>query len=247
VDAAGNLYIADSNNSVVRKVTPAGTISTVAGTGGSQGYGGDGGAATAAKMMAPFGVALDSSGNLYIADFYGWIREVTASTGVISTIGGNGSVGYTGDGGPATAAQFYFPVGVAVDLSGNVYVADSNNGAVRMISNGTISTVAGNGTLSYTGDGGLATFAEFSQISSIAVDAQSNVYVADTGNQAIRLFPLGGLVTTIAGNGTQGYTGDGGPAPQAEMNGPKAVAVTPSGNLYFADSGNNSVRLLTRQ
>jgi sugar lactone lactonase YvrE len=247
VDAAGNLYIADSNNSVVRKVTPAGIISTVAGTGGSQGYAGDGGAATSAKMMAPFGVALDSSGNLYIADFYGWIRKVTASTGVISTIGGNGSVGYSGDGGPATAAQFYYPVGVAVDLSGNVYVADSNNGAVRMISNGTISTVAGNGTLNYLGDGGLATFAEFSQISSIAVDAQGNVYVADTGNQAIRLFPLGGLVTTIAGNGIQGYMGDGGPAPQAEMNGPKAVAVTPSGNVYFADSGNNSVRLLTRQ
>jgi sugar lactone lactonase YvrE len=247
VDAAGNLYIADSNNSVVRKVTQAGVISTVAGTGGSQGYSGDGAAATSAKMMAPFGVAVDSSGNLYIADFYGWIREVTASTGVISTIAGNGSVGYSGDGGPATSAQFYYPVSVALDLSGNVYVADSNNGAVRMISNGTISTVAGNGTLSYMGDGGLATFAQFSQISSIVVDAQSNVYVADTGNQAIRLFPVGGIVTTIAGNGTQGYTGDGGPATQAEMNNPKAVAVTPSGNVYFADSANNSVRLLTRQ
>ena len=247
VDAAGNLYIADSNNSAVRKVTPAGTISTVAGTGGSQGYSGDGGSATSAKMMAPFGVAVDSSGNLYIADFYGWIRKVTASSGVISTIAGNGSVGYSGDGGPATSAQFYYPVGVALDISGNVYVADSNNGAVRMVSNGTISTVAGNGTLSYAGDGALATFAQFSQISSIAVDAQSNVYVADTGNQAIRLFPLGGFVTTIAGNGTPGYTGDGGPATQAEMNNPKAVAVTPSGNVYFADSANNSVRLLTRQ
>jgi sugar lactone lactonase YvrE len=248
VDAAGNLYIADSNNSVVRKVTPAGVISTVAGTGGSQGYSGDGAAATSAKMMAPFGLAVDSAGNLYIADFYGWIRKVTASTGVISTIAGNGSVGYSGDGGPATAAQFYYPVGVALDVAGNVYVADSNNGAVRMVSsNGTISTVAGNGTLSYAGDGALATFAQFSQISSIAVDALGNVYVADTGNQAIRLFPIGGIVTTIAGNGTEGYTGDGGPATQAEMNGPKAVAVTSSGNVYFADSGNNSVRLLTRQ
>jgi streptogramin lyase len=198
-------------------------------------------------MMAPFGVAVDSSGNLYIADFYGWIRKVTASTGVISTFAGNGSVGYSGDGGPATSAQFYYPVSVALDLSGNVYVADSNNGAVRMISNGTISTVAGNGALSYAGDGALATFAQFSQISSIVVDAQSNVYVADTGNQAIRLFPVGGIVTTIAGNGTQGYTGDGGTATQAEMNNPKAVAVTPSGNVYFADSANNSVRLLTRQ
>ncbi len=247
VDAAGNLYIADSNNSAVRKVTPSGIISTVAGTGGSQGYSGDGASATAAKMMAPMGVAVDPAGNLYIADFYGWIREVTSSTGVISTIAGNGSIGYSGDGGPATAAQFYYPVGVALDLSGNVYVADSNNGAVRMISNGTISTVAGRGVLSYAGDGGLATFAQFSQISSIAVDAQSNVYVADTGNQVIRLFPLGGFVTTIAGNGTQGYTGDGGPATQAQMNNPNAVAVTPSGNVYVADSANNSVRLLTRQ
>ena len=247
VDAAGNLYIADSNNSAVRKVTPSGIISTVAGTGGSQGYSADGGAATAAKMMAPMGVAVDSSGNLYIADFYGWIRKVTSSTGVISTLAGNGSVGYSGDGGPATAAQFYYPVSVALDLSGNVYVADSNNGAVRMISNGTISTVAGRGVLSYAGDGGLATFAQFSQISSIAVDAQSNVYVADTGNEVIRLFPLGGFVTTIAGNGTQGYTGDGGPAAQAQMNNPNAVAVTPSGNVYVADSANNSVRLLTRQ
>lgn len=247
VDAAGNLYIADSNNSVVRKVTPAGIISTVAGAGGSQGYSGDGGAPTSAKMMAPFGVAVDSSGNLYIADFYGWIRKVTASTGVISTIAGNGAIGYSGDGGPATSAQFYYPVSVAVDLSGNVYVADSSNGAVRMISNGTISTIAGNGTLSYTGDGALATFAQFSQISSIVIDAQNNIYVADTGNNVIRLFPVGGIVTTIAGNGAEGYIGDGGLATQAEMNGPKAVAVTPSGNVYFADSANNSVRLLTRQ
>jgi trimeric autotransporter adhesin len=247
VDSAGNLYIADSNNSAVRKVTPSGIISTVAGTGGSQGYSGDGASATAAKMMAPMGVAVDPAGNLYIADFYGWVRKVTSSTGAISTVAGNGSIGYSGDGGPATAAQFYNPVGVALDLSGNVYVADSNNGAVRMISNGTISTVAGNGTLSYAGDGGLATFAQFSQISSIVVDAQSNVYVADTGNQAIRLFPVGGFVTTIAGNGTQGYTGDGGPATQAQMNNPNAVAVTPSGNVYVADSANNSVRLLTRQ
>ncbi len=247
VDGAGNLYIADSNNSAVRKVTPDGIISTVAGTGRAQGFSGDGGQATSAKMMAPFGLTLDSSGNLYIADYYGWIREVNASTGVISTIAGNGTIGYSGDGGAATAAQFYNPVGVALDLSGNVYVADSNNGAVRMISNGVITTIAGNGTLSYSGDGALAFFAQFSQISGIAVDAQSNVYVADTGNNVVRLFPVGGIVTTIAGNGTQGYTGDGGVSTIAEMNGPKAMTVTAAGNVYFTDTGNNSVRLLTRQ
>lgn len=246
VDSSGNLYIADSYNAVVRKVTPGGTISTVAGS-GTQGYSGDGGAAAKATMMAPLGVALDSSGNLYIADYYGWIRKVTASTGVISTIAGNGSNGYTGDNGPATSAQFYNPTDVAVDSSGNVYVADSNNGAVRMIANGIISTIAGNGTLSYSGDGGPALLAQFSQLSSIKVDGQGNIYVADTSNNAIRLFPLNGIVSTIAGNGSQGYTGDGGPATVAELNGPKAIAVTSAGNVYLTDTGNNAVRLLTRQ
>jgi len=245
VDSSGNLYIADSNNAVVRKVTQAGVISTVAGTGGVEGYSGDGGQATAAKLMAPLGVALDSSGNLYIADYYGWIREVNAQTGVITTIAGNGSIGYSGDGGAATAAQFYNPVAVAVDSAGNIYVADSDNGAVRMISNGIITTIAGNGTLSYSGDGGPASAAQFSAISGIAVDAQGNIYVADTNNNAIRLFPLNGIVSTIAGNGTQGYTGDGGPATLAELNGPMVVAVTPTGAVYFADTGNNSVRSLT--
>jgi sugar lactone lactonase YvrE len=245
VDSAGNLYIADSYNAVVRKVTPQGVISTVAGT-GTEGYSGDGGAATKAALMAPLGVAVDASGNLYIADYYGWIRKVTASTGVISTIAGIGSNGYSGDGGPATSAQFYNPTGVAVDSAGNVYVADSNNGAVRMIANGIITTIGGNGALAYTGDGGAATLAQFSSISSIAVDAQGNIYVADTNNNAIRLFPVGGVVSTIAGFGTQGYTGDGGAATTAELNNPKAVAVTTSGNVYFADTGNNSVRLLTR-
>jgi sugar lactone lactonase YvrE len=247
LDSAGNLYIADSNNSVVRKVTPAGIISTVAGTGGVLGFSGDGGPATQAKFMAPIAVALDSSGNLYIVDFYGWIREVNAATGVIATIAGNGTIGYSGDGGAATAAQFFNPLGVALDSSGSIYVADSNNGAVRVIKNGIINTIAGNGTLAYAGDGGPALFAQFSQVSGVAVDTQGNVYVADTNNNAIRLFPLGGTISTIAGNGTQGYTGDGGTATVAELNGPRALAVSAAGNVYFTDTGNNSVRLLTRQ
>lgn len=246
VDSAGNLYIADSNNAVVREVTPAGVISTVAGTGGVEGYSGDGGPATQAKLMAPVGVAVDSSGNLYIADYYGWIRKVTAKTGVISTFAGNGSTGYSGDGGEATAARFYNPVAVAVDSSGNVFVADSGNGAVRMIANGIVTTIAGNGTLSYSGDGGPASAAQFSAIAGIAVDAEDNIYVADTNNNAIRLFPLNGIVSTIAGTGTQGYTGDGGLATFAELNDPMAVAVSSSGTVYFADTGNNSVRQLAQ-
>jgi sugar lactone lactonase YvrE len=246
IDSSGNLYIADSNNAAVRKVTPQGIISTVAGT-GVEGFSGDGGAATKATLMAPLGVAVDAQGNLYIADYYGWIREVNGSTGVISTIAGNGGLGYSGDGGSATSAQFYNPIAVAVDNAGNVYVADSGNGAVRRIANGIITTIAGNGTLSYTGDGGPASQAQFSAISSLAVDAQGNIYVADANNNAIRLFPLGGNVSTIAGNGTQGYTGDGGTATVAELNNPRAVAVSSSGNVYVADTGNNSVRLLRRQ
>ncbi len=247
IDSSGNLYIADSYNAVVRKVTPQGTISTVAGTGGTEGYSGDGEAATKALLMAPLGVAVDSSGNIYIADYYGWIREVNGSTGAISTLAGTGSNGYSGDGGPATSAQFYNPVAVALDTSGNVYVADSGNGAVRKIANGIITTIAGNGILSYAGDGGPAQLAQFSAIQGIAVDPQGNIYVADTNNSAIRLFPLGGNVSTIAGNGTQGYTGDGGPATVAELNNPAGIAVTSSGNVYFSDTGNNAVRMLTRQ
>jgi sugar lactone lactonase YvrE len=245
VDSSGNLYIADSYNGVVRKVTTSGTISTVAGN-GTFGYSGDGGPATSATLMAPIGLAVDASGNLYIADYYGWIREVNAKTGVITTIAGNGTFGYYGDGGAATQAAFYNPLAVAVDSYGNVYVADSDNGAVRMIANGIITTIAGNGTLAYTGDGGLASAAQFSNISGIAVDAQGNVYVGDTGNGVIRLFPLNGVVTTIAGNSKFGYTGDGGAATVAELNGPTALALTTSGNVYFADTQNNAVRLLTR-
>jgi sugar lactone lactonase YvrE len=247
IDSAGNLYIADSNNSAVRMVNPQGIISTIAGTGGTEGYSGDGGAATKATLLAPVGLAVDAQKNLYIADYYGWIRKVTASTGVITTLAGIGSNGYSGDGGPATSAQFYNPLAVAVDTAGNVYVADSNNGAVRMISNGIITTIAGSGILSYTGDGGPAALAQFSAINGIAVDAQGNIYVADTSNDAIRLFPLGGTVSTIAGNGTQGYTGDGGTSTVAELNNPQGLAVTSSGNVYFSDTGNNSVRLLRRQ
>jgi sugar lactone lactonase YvrE len=245
VDSAGNLYIADSNNAVIRKVTPGGTISTVAGSGGVEGYSGDGGLATQANLMAPIGVAVDAKGNLYIADYYGWIREVNAQNGLISTIAGNGTNGYSGDGGPAISAQFYNPIAVAVDTNGNVFVADSDNGAVRMITNGIITTIAGNGTLSYTGDGGLASAAQFSAIGGITVDAQDNIYVADTNNDAIRLFPLNGVVSTIAGTGVQGYTGDGLVATQAEINNPRAIAVDSSGNIYFADTGNNAVRELT--
>jgi streptogramin lyase len=169
---------------------------------------------------------------------------VNAKTGVISTIAGNGTNGYSGDGGPAIAAQFYNPTGVAVDSSGNVFVADSDNGAVRMISNGMISTIAGNGTLSDTGNGGLASAAQFSAMGGIAVDAKDNIYVADTNNNAIRLFPINGVVSTIAGTGVQGYIGDGSLATFGELNNPRAVAVTPSGDVYLADTGNNAVRLL---
>ena len=189
VDGKGNVYIADTLNFRVRKVSPSGTITTIAGTGKS-GFSGDGGPATSAQLASPHGVAVDKKGNLYIADFVNnRVRKVSPS-GRITTIAGTGKSGYSGDGGPATSAQLFFPVGVAVDRRGNVYIADSSS-RVRMVnSRGTITTVAGNGTSGGTpsslGDGGPATSARAWGVLGVAVDAQGNLYIADTGNARVR-------------------------------------------------------------
>ena len=243
VDGSGNLYIADPYDYVIRKVTFAGTISTIAGT-GSSGYSGDGGAATAAKMNLPQGVAVDAAGNVYVADFNNnCIRKINTS-GIISTIAGNGSAGYAGDGGPATAAQLYRPSSVAVDASGNLFVADANNQCIRKItSSGTITTVAGTGgTSGYSGDGGAATAAQLWQPVGVAVDGSGNIYIADENNYRIRMVNASGIISTIAGNGTSGYSGDGGAATAAELYYPVAVAADGAGNVYFSDYENQRIR-----
>jgi len=242
VDAAGNLYIVDYWNHRIRKITPGGTISTVAGN-GRYGYSGDGGPATAASLNFAWGVAVDAAGNLYIADGSNdRIRKVALGE-TITTVAGNGQRGYSGDGGPATAASLNGPAGVAVDAAGNLYIADYSNNRIRKVTpGGTITTVAGNGVRQYSGDGGPATAASLSSPSGVAVDAAGNLYIADNGNIRIRKVTPGGTITTVAGNGVQGYSGDGGPATSAALNGPNSVVADAAGNLYIADTRNDRIR-----
>jgi sugar lactone lactonase YvrE/PKD repeat protein len=243
MDGSGNLYIADTRNNRIRMVNTSGIISTVAG-GGTGGLG-DGGAATNAELNYPIGVALDSSGNLYIADCYNnLIRMVNKSTGFINTVAGNGTGGYSGDGEAATSAELNCPTGVALDSSGNLYIADTNNNCVRMVNmSGIISTVAGDGTWGYSGDGGDATSAELGYPFRVTVDSSGNLYIADENNNCIRMVNKStSIISTVAGNGTQGYAGDGGAATSAELNCPTDVALDGIGNFYIADFRNNRIR-----
>ncbi|QQS47834.1 MAG: hypothetical protein IPM66_04030 [Acidobacteriota bacterium] len=245
IDAAGNLYLTDSDNNTVRKVTSEGIITTIAGT-GAEGYTGDGGPAIQARLNFPIGVAVDQSGNVYICDnFNSAIRKVTAATGFISTLAGNGSDGYAGDGGPAAGAILNNPQNVAVDAAGNVYISDFGNHRIRRISaaDGMITTVAGNGTLGYSGDGGPATSARLNLPNNVWVDGAGNIFISDAGNSRIRkVNAADGMITTVAGNGARGFSGDGGPATNAELFGPACAITDEAGNLYISDRSNNRVR-----
>jgi PKD repeat protein/biopolymer transport protein ExbD len=238
VDAQGNLYIGDLGNQRVRKVS-GGIISTVAGT-GTAGYSGDGGQATSAQINSPYGVAVDAQGNLYIADF-GNQRIRKVSGGIISTVAGTGTAGATGDGGQATSAQLKNPIGVSVDAQGNLYIADLGNYRVRKVSGGIISTVAGTGTLGFSGDGGQATSAQLNAPADVAADAQGTLYIADWSNNRIRKVS-GGIINTIAGTGAAGFTGDGGQAASAQLNNPYNFGIDGQGNLYVSDTLNQRVR-----
>ena len=246
IDGDGNVYIADTlNNRVLRVDATSGTISTFTGT-GVGGYSGDDGPATEAQLAHPFGIEVDGNGNLYIADSRNnRVRKVDAASGTISTIAGTGERGYSGDGGPATEAQLSDLRGVAVDGDGNVYIADTDNHRIRKVdaASGTINTIAGTGEEGYSGDGGLATQAQLHAPLDVAVDGQGNVYIADLWNHRIRKVNAAtGIISTIAGTGNQDYSGDGGPATQAELNGPHGVTLDATGNLYIGDYWNNRVR-----
>lgn len=264
VDGSGNIFITDSNNNVIREVvTATGVIQTVAGN-GKPGYSGDGGKATQAQLDFPAAACVDNSGNIFIAEPVNpRISEVVAATGIIQTVAGNGSSGYSGDGGPATQAQLGFPEGLFVDGSGNLFIADAyysscqldpdgnpicmpaGGGVIRKVDSktGNIQTVAGNGTLGYSGDGGTATQAELSDPNAVYVDPTGNVFISDFANEVIReVTAATGVIQTIAGKGTAGYSGDGGKASQAELKSPSGVWLDKSGNVFIADQGNNRIR-----
>lgn len=247
LDSAGNLYIADSRDHVVRKLTAAtGILSTYAGMPINQGYSGDGGLATQALLDTPRGVAIDGGGNLYIAECNNNVVRRVTPGGVISTVAGNNALGagYAGDGGAATAAQLDCPSSVALDATGNLYIADTNNHVIRKVSGGTITTVAGNNVQGYGGDGGLATAANLSLPSGIFVDGSGTMYIADTMNAVIRKVSAGGTISTVAGNFAlgSGFSGDGGPATAAQLNLPQYALLGRDGNLYIADTFNHVVR-----
>ena len=252
VDSSEKLYIADFQS--VREVSTNGIITTTAGIPYDYPFcacplnSGDGGPAINAELIAS-GVAVDSSGSIYIADGNGRVRKIV--NGVITTVAGIGSYGadqgYSGDGGPATSAELNQPSSVAVDTSGNIYIADSLNNRVRKVSiNGIITTLAGNGVRGYSGDGGPATAAELNEPMGVAVDTFGNVFIADTDNGRVRRVAPDGVITTIAGTGSLvGYSGDGGPATNAPIPGPYGLAIDASGRIYVSDAGNNLIRLLT--
>ena len=253
VDSAGNLYIADQGNNLIRRVDAiTRVITTVAGGGttASQADGlGDGGPATSAILSGPQSVAVDPSGNLYIADTYhNRVRAVTASSGIISVFAGGGTNAGSdglGDGGAATSAQLDYPTAVTIDSAGNTFIADAGDNLIRRVdaTSGVITAVAGNGTWGYSGDAGLATAAMLASPQGIAVDAAGNLYIADYGNNAIRLVSASSQkITTIAGRGSTGYYGDGGDPTVAFLSNPTSVTLDESGNLYIADYGNNVVR-----
>ena len=248
LDSAGLLYISDALNHRVRVVNlRTGLITTVVGN-GKEGGSGDGGLAAHAQLAAPQGLALDNTGHLYIADdFDHRVHVVDLHTGLITTVAGNGQSGGSGDGGPATQAQLNTPDGLALDNAGYLYIADDNTNRVRVVNlhTGLITTVAGDGQSGESGDGGPAAQAELNNPHALALDNAGHLYIADAIGQRVRVVDLHtGLITTVAGNGQSGESGDGGPATQSQLNEPDSLALDNAGHLYIADSYTSRVRMV---
>ncbi len=238
----GSLYIADMYNHRIRRVGPGGIITTVAGT-SYAGYSGDGGLATEAQLNYPNGVTLAPDGSLYIADWYNHCIRRVGPGGIITTVAGTGYAGYSGDDGSATEAQLYAPYGVAVSPDGSLYIADKVNNRIRRVGpDGIITTVAGTGYYGYSGDGGLATEAGLRDPCGLAVAPDGSLYIADFSSHNVRRVGPDGIITTVAGTGYPGYSGDGGLATEARLLVPYDIAVAPDGSLYIADSGNFRIR-----
>lgn len=252
VDKLGNVYLLDYGNARVRKINTGGIIVTVAGNGlpGDplvNGVG-DGGPATLAPLYSPVAMAMDENGNIYVVESSkNMIRKIN-NAGIISTIAGQGFLyaGYSGDGGPALNAKLHLPVDIAVDKNGNLYIAELGNHIIRKIDvNGIISTFAGTGVAGYSGDGGPATAAQLFRPFGVTVDTAGNLYIAEDSNHVIRKVDPGGIITTIAGTGVKGYSGDGGPARQAMLTIPQRLAVDDSGHIYVTDWVNHTVRKIS--
>jgi sugar lactone lactonase YvrE len=248
VDRYGNVYIAETGQNLVRKVATNGIISTVAGTGfrdlnGNGRFSGDCGAATNAELFSPQCVAIDTLGNLFFTDqANNRVRKVDTN-GMITTVAGNGTGGFSGDGGVATNAEINSATGVAVDTAGNLYIADSGNEVIRKVdTNGVIRTVAGDRTAGYSGDAGSATNASLNNPMGVVVDGAGAIYIADAANNRIRRVGVNGIITTAAGNGTNGYSGDGSFATNAELGNASGVTLDAAGNLFVADTLNERIR-----
>ncbi len=243
-DKKGNIYICDFANQRVRKIDLSGIITTIAGN-GQGGFYGDGGPATAAELNAPSGVVTDTNGNIYIADETNNRIRIVDTLGNINTFAGNGGTNYSGDGGPATAAEIDNVTSVGIDPAQNIYIADIDNNVIRKVNtSGIISTFAGIGkTPGFYGDGGLATAAELTRPTGVCSDKFGNIYIGD--QEHVRMVNTSGIITNVAGNGISGYFGDGGLATAAEFNYAFQVATDPQGNFYFGDVVNARVRMVT--
>jgi DNA-binding beta-propeller fold protein YncE len=245
--ADGTLYICDTANHRMRKVAPDGRITTIAGT-GERGWSGDGGSATEAKLNEPYEVRLDGAGNIFwVERLSHTVRQREGRTGIVNTIAGNGTPGFSGDGGPATKAQLSDPHSIDFDKAGNLYIADVRNHRLRKVDmkTGIISTFAGTGERKQTPDGARFAEAPLHGPRALDFDPDGNLWLAlREGNAILKLDLAKGTAHHIAGNNAKGFTGDGGPAKEASLNGPKGLSVAPDGNVYIADTENHAVRMV---
>ena len=242
VDVDGNITIADTSNDRVRLVESDGTIRTLAGT-GDRASTGDGGPATEAALNSPTALFVDGDGNIFVAEWTGHrIRKISPS-GTITTAVGVGAHGFQGDGGLSTESNIWSPSAIYVDGQRNLYIAEWGNNRIRKVTaGGTVTTLAGTGIAGFTGEGGPATDARINNPNGIFVDTSGNVYFSDLGNQRVRRITTDGRIETVVGDGTPGFSGDGGPATDASISNPAGLFLDAAGNLYLVDSGNGRIR-----